>query len=93
MSMFRRYCSFDELVGRSLYAALPELRGVYFYGDLVSGRIWGLRTNGKTVTEQMLLLESGRSISAFGMDEQKELYLADLSGEILKIIPPIQALH
>ncbi len=84
-----------SVIGGYVYrgAALPELRGVYFYGDLVSGRIWGLRTNGKTITEQMLLLESGRSISAFGMDEQKELYLADLSGEILKIIPPIQELH
>jgi glucose/arabinose dehydrogenase len=66
--------------------AIPALCGVYIYGDYGSGRIWGLRYDGSAVIEQQKLLESGRRISAFGQDEQRELYVVDYAGEILKIV-------
>ena len=64
------------------------LRGIYFYGDFCSGRIWGLRRNG-AVWESQLLSDSTLSISTFGEDEAGELYVADYStGEIYRIGTP-----
>jgi glucose/arabinose dehydrogenase len=68
--------------GRSISA----LCGVYVYGDFGTGRIWGLRYDGSAVIEQQKLLDADRSISAFGEDEQGELYVVDYAGEILKIV-------
>lgn len=68
-------------------SAIPALCGVYLYGDYGSGRIWGLRYDGSAVIEQQKLLESGRRISSFGQDEQRELYVVDYAGEILKVVP------
>ena len=66
----------------------PALRGIYFYGDFCSGRIWGLRRNG-TNWESKLLNDTTLSISTFGEDEAGELYLADYStGEIYRIGTP-----
>lgn len=59
--------------------------GFYFYGDYCSGRIWGLKKQGSTWRNQ-LLLESSHNISSFGEDEAGNLYLADLGdGTIYKI--------
>lgn len=67
--------------------AIPNLAGAYLYGDFGSGRVWALRYDGKAVTAQGLLLESGKSISSFGEDAQRELYLIDYGGEVFKIVP------
>jgi len=67
--------------------SIPNLCGAYVYGDYGNGRIWGLRYDGISVTEHRLLLESRRSISSFGEDEQHELYVVDHHGEVLKIVP------
>lgn len=77
------------VIGGRVYrgSAIPSLCGVYVYGDFGNGRIWGLRYDGGAVIEQQKLLESDRSISAFGEDEQRELYVVDYAGEILKIVP------
>lgn len=64
---------------------IPSLCGIYVYGDFGNGRIWGLRFNGKSVTEHHLLLETRRQISSFGEDENHGLYLVDYNGEVLKI--------
>ncbi len=76
------------VIGGRVYRgrALPKLIGAYLYGDFGSGRIWMLRYKGDRVTEHKLLLETDRRISAFGEDEEHELYIVDYSGEILKII-------
>lgn len=64
------------------------LRGIYFYGDFCSGRIWGLRRNG-AVWENQLLSDTTLSISTFGEDEAGELYVADYAtGEIYRIGTP-----
>lgn len=76
------------VIGGTVYRgrALPALIGAYLYGDFGSGRIWMLRHDGRRVTDHRLLLETGRRISAFGEDEQHELYVVDYGGEILKIV-------
>ena len=62
----------------------PRMRGVYFYADYVSGRLWGLQRT-QNAWETKLLLETSYNISTFGEDEVGNLYLADLKGKIYKI--------
>ena len=66
--------------------AAPALRDKYLYADYASGRLWALTPTGSnTATNQELLSGTG-SISAFGEDQQGEMYLCDLgSGKILKL--------
>ncbi len=65
-------------------ARYGNLRGVYFYGDYCSGRIWGLR-HSDVGWESHLLLESSLNISSFGEDEAGELYVADHNGAVYKL--------
>jgi len=58
---------------------IAALKGIYFYGDFCSGRIWGLRRNGAG-WETRLIKDTGLAISSFGEDESGELYLADYAG-------------
>jgi len=61
------------------------LRGIYFYGDYCSGRIWGLRRSG-VKWENHLLKDTKLSISTFGEDEAGELYVVDYAkGDIYRI--------
>ena len=68
---------------------VPALRDKYVFADYASGRIWALTPTGtNTATNQELLSGAGQ-ISAFGEDQQGELYLCDLgSGKILKLDAP-----
>lgn len=77
------------IIGGFVYRGhmVPNLCGVYVYGDYGNGRIWALRYDGNAVIEHRLLLETHRRISSFGEDEQHELYVVDLDGEVLKIVP------
>jgi uncharacterized protein (TIGR03437 family) len=52
----------------------PALRGIYFYGDYGSGRIWGIRRENGRFSNR-LILASGLNISTFGEDQAGELYL------------------
>lgn len=66
----------------------PRLFGLYLYGDYCSGRIWALR-GGPESWETSQLLNTGRSISAFGIDDLGALYVVDYgSGEVLAITDP-----
>ncbi|MFZ5876516.1 MAG: PQQ-dependent sugar dehydrogenase [Nitrospirota bacterium] len=77
------------VIGGRVYrgSAISALCGAYVYGDFGSGRIWALRYDGATVIEQQKLLDTPHRISAFGEDEQRELYVVDYAGEILKVAP------
>jgi glucose/arabinose dehydrogenase len=59
----------------------PKMQGAYLFGDYCSGYIWGLRANGSG--DPVLLLESGASISSFGLDEDGEMYMTDLSSGVV----------
>jgi uncharacterized repeat protein (TIGR03806 family) len=56
---------------------LPELMGTYIYGDFQSGKIWGLRHDGKQVTSLRELANTPLQLVAFGEDRAGELYLLD----------------
>ena len=77
------------VIGGYVYrgAAIPELCGAYVFGDFGNGKIFGLRLDGRSVILQKKLLSTRYSISAFGEDDNRELYVIDHEGKILMIIP------
>ncbi|MBI5589251.1 MAG: PQQ-dependent sugar dehydrogenase [Deltaproteobacteria bacterium] len=54
----------------------PNLFGFYLYGDYCSGRIWGLKRNGDT-WQNSLLLDTPYTITTFGEDEAGTIYFSD----------------
>ncbi len=67
--------------------ALPDLQAVYLYSDFCSGIVWGAWRDESAAWQNMILTETGRSISSFGEDEVGELYLLDYSGTIFAFSP------
>ncbi len=61
---------------------LPTLYGAYLYADFCSGKVWALRHDGAQVTEQMLIADTGLSISSFGEDPSGEVYVLTFEGAI-----------
>lgn len=57
----------------------PALRGIYYFGDYGSGRIWGLRRSGG-VWQNQVILNAAINISTFGEDQNGEIFLARHSG-------------
>jgi glucose/arabinose dehydrogenase len=67
---------------------LPNLVGVYFYGDFGSGTIWSLyRDAAGTWQNTVFKQNTGNAISSFGQDEDGELYVVNYSGTILRFEP------
>ena len=75
-------------------AALPQLCGVYLYGDYATGRIWGLIYDPARdrVTAQRELLRTSLNISSFGTDRDDELYvLGHRSGVVMRVAPRLDS--
>src|SRR5262249_43461897 len=70
-------------------SAIPALRGTYFYGDYLSGRLWALTFDGSNASPpgEMSDLENGAAISAFGQDGHGEVYIVSLNGSVYRIDP------
>ncbi len=66
---------------------LPELQGAYIYGDYVTGKIWGLRTEGDRVVWHQELAETPLAVITFGEDQTGELFVVDYAGGIYQLIP------
>jgi glucose/arabinose dehydrogenase len=75
----------QAIIGGYVYrgAAIPALRGIYVFGDYISGKIWGLRLVSPGTWRRVLLLSSGKFISGFGQDAAGELYLLDYNNGIV----------
>ena len=58
---------------------------MYIYGDYCNGRIWGATRTGTTITVRELL-DTQFFISSFGEDMNGELYVADHSGSIYRLV-------
>ncbi len=78
--------------------AIPELVGVYVYGDFDTGRIWGLREKGGRAVANGEIVDLKRNpklnISAFGEDADGELYILAFDddkihrgGQIQRFVP------
>lgn len=72
-----------SLTGGVVYhgAKLPELRGTYLYGDYSTGKIWGLRHDGQRVVWHKELADTSLAITAFALDADGELLIADHRGD------------
>lgn len=64
---------------------IPELYGVYLFGDYCSGNIWGLVRDSQNSWQSDLLFENQGSITSFGVDEQGEVYLLLFSGQVYRL--------
>lgn len=70
----------------------PRLKGFYFFGDFMSGRLWAMQ-HPQDGGQAQLLAELPYLISTFGKDESGEIYVADYAGGIYRIdcedtVPP-----
>lgn len=65
--------------------ALPQLNGVYVFGDFCSGVVWGLLRDSGGTWQQAQLFSTPFRISSFGEDRAGELYLVDLSGGVYRL--------
>ncbi|WP_309386623.1 PQQ-dependent sugar dehydrogenase [Cerasicoccus frondis] len=76
------------VIGGLLYREdfYPELTGAYIFGDYVSGRIWGLRYNGNTVTRELLTQQT--SLTEFDLHPQTGEILISIrdSGQVMKLV-------
>lgn len=64
----------------------PILTGIYLFGDYCSGRIWGLAPTGSGAWQVAQLAQADVRISAFGEDEDGEVYLLNMgAGELFKL--------
>jgi glucose/arabinose dehydrogenase len=70
---------------------IPDLVGVYVYGDFETGRIWGLRyQDGKVVAKGELInvtRSSKLNIASFGEDPEGGLYILAFDGHIHELVP------
>jgi glucose/arabinose dehydrogenase len=72
----------------------PGLTGIYFYGDFCTGRIWGATQDAAGSWAAEELLDTDFRISAFGEDEEGEMYVAYLSsnaGAVFRISEVVTA--
>jgi uncharacterized repeat protein (TIGR03806 family) len=69
--------------------ALPDLVGVYVYGDYQSGKIWGFRHDGQKVTWRGELADTPLQLVSFGEDNDGEVYALDYerSQQVYKLVP------
>ena len=66
---------------------LPELKGVYIYGDYQYGKIWGLRYKGNKAIWTRELANTPLMISTFGVGRDGEFWALDYSsGEIYELV-------
>jgi glucose/arabinose dehydrogenase len=64
-------------------------RGLYFFGDYISGRVWTLayNSNSPPVIRDVCTLTTGSSFTSFGLDQAGEIYTCDfLDGIIMKLV-------
>jgi hypothetical protein len=69
---------------------IPSLAGTYVYSDFCSGRIWGAvpdSTGNWTATE---LLDTGTPVTTFGEDQAGEVYYADYTGTLNRVVNAAQ---
>ncbi len=59
---------------------LPELRGIYIYGDYDTGRIWGFRYEHEKVTEHRELTDTQLRLVDIAQDSAGEVYFVDFAG-------------
>jgi glucose/arabinose dehydrogenase/mono/diheme cytochrome c family protein len=82
-----------SLTGGRVYRGrrLPDLVGAYVYGDWSTGRVWGIKHDGKEATWHRQLVDTPFSITGFGTDHAGELYVIDEVTGFYRLDPTTEA--
>jgi len=85
------HVDFRSITGGFVYegSRLPELRGMYIYGDYDTGRVWGLRYDAKSkkVTEHRELADGILRIVEWGQDASGEMFFLDhIGGQVHHLV-------
>jgi glucose/arabinose dehydrogenase len=77
------------VVGGSVYrgSALPQLEGLYFYGDFCGGWIRSFRYEHGVLGEERQWFTGVGLIQSFGLDGAGEFYVATAEGRVLQFVP------
>ncbi len=86
------HAEFRSLTGGVVYHGdvLPDLAGVYIYGDYSSGRIWGMKHDGERPLWHRELADTSLMLSGFCVDQHGRLLIADHGSGIYRLIPSPQ---
>lgn len=78
-----------SVIGGYVYRgeAIPNLQGVYLFGDYCSGRIWASWLDLGHHRRVIELMDTDVSISSFGEDEAGEVYVIDHGGALYRFDP------
>jgi len=90
------------VIGGYVYrgAAIPDLRGTYFFGDFSTRQIWSFQRSGNGITQLTdrtteLALPAPYTLnwlSSFGEDGRGELCFCHLAGQVFRIVPDFPVL-
>jgi len=83
-----------SVIGGYVYRGpIVELQGKYFFGDSSNQKVWSLTRSGSTFVDLTDWTSQFRpdvgsigNVSSFGEDQQGNVYIVDLDGEIFKIV-------
>ncbi len=75
------------VIGGRVYRGqkLPDLYGLYLYGDFFSGNIWAVEWDGQNVLHDTKLCSAKIQMAGFGEDHQGEIYLCAFDGNIYRL--------
>lgn len=75
------------VIGGYVYrgGSIPQLYGVYLYGDYCSGILWAASRDCSGAWSTTQLIQPPINISSFGEDESGEVYLTHLGGVVYRI--------
>jgi glucose/arabinose dehydrogenase len=82
-----------SLTGGRVYRGtrLPELVGVYLYGDWSTGKVWGIKHDGTKAVWHRELVDTPFNITGFGTDHSGELYVIDQVTGFYRLEPTTEA--
>ena len=78
-----------SLTGGIVYRGtrIPELIGCFIYGDYSTGKIWGIRHDGNSVTFHRELADTTLQIAGFSTNAAGDLLVVDHAGGIYRLEP------
>jgi uncharacterized repeat protein (TIGR03806 family) len=81
------HSEFRSITGGFVYRGnrFKDLFGAYVYADYETGKIWGLRYDGKKLTWQQELTDTPFKLVGFGEDGDGELLILDYTGMIHRL--------
>ena len=67
-------------------AAIPEVRGHYFYSDYCSGWLRSFRLSGVAMEQRDWAFTNIGNVTSFGVDSAGELYMLSVNGRVYRVV-------